>query len=259
MLKKLLKYDFKTLLHTMLPIYGISLILAVVSNIFLRINKLTPVFKIPSAFITGLAVLVAVGMVFITLIIGIINFYKQTVKDEGYLLHTLPVTKDSIIISKLTSVTVLSVLSVLVMGITLVITLNIDLNKIIEVIKNLLDFFQNYKLTGILILIAVVIGQILNTLLMYLSISFGQKHATSKLLYSIIYGVVIYNITQILTMLVYVPFLTNQKIMEALEQELPPSGILNTMLAVTIGVSLITSVIYYIFTKRNLEKKLNLE
>ena len=259
MLKKLLKYDFKTLLQTMLPIYGIALILSIVSNIFLRINKLTPVFKIPASFITGLAVLVSIGMVFITLIMGMINFYKQTVKDEGYLLHTLPVTKDSIIISKLTSVTILSMLSVLVMGITLAITLNIDPSKIIEVIKKMLEFFKDYKLTGLLLLISVIIGQILNTLLMYLSISFGQKHPTNKLLYSIIYGVVTYNVTQILTMLIYLPFLSNGKFIEALEQDLPPAGIINTMLGVTIGLSLITSIIYYIFTKKNLENKLNLE
>lgn len=259
MLKKLLKYDFKLILQSMLPVYGISLALAIVSNIFLRINKLTPLFRIPSAFITGLSIMLCIGIVFITFIIGMVNFYKQTVKDEGYLLHTLPVSKNSIIISKVTSVTVTSILSIIVAVLAAIITLNIAPNDVIEVIKTFIKGLQNYTLPVTLVIIAVFLGQIVNTLLMYTSISFGQKHATNKLLYSIIYGVVIYNVTQIISALIYVPLISNEKIMNALEQEIPPADILNIMMIITIAISLITITIYYLLTKRNLEKKLNLE
>jgi hypothetical protein len=259
MLKKLLKYDFKTLLHTLIPVYGISLILSVLSNIFIRINKITPIFRIPSSLITGLSIVVCIGTIFISFIIGIINFYKQTVKDEGYLLHTLPVSKNNIIISKLTSITAMELLSLIVCLITIVITLNINPKTIIDFTRMAIEKMQGYKITTLLILIAVFLGQILNTLLIYTSISFGQKHSTNKLLYSIIYGVVIYNATQIITMLIYLPFITNKKYMDALNETLPPVKILNTMMIITIIATILTSVVYYILTKRNLEKKLNLE
>ena len=47
--------------------------------------------------------------------------------------------------------------------------------------------------------------------------------------------------------------------MNALEQQIPPADILNIMMIITIAISLITITIYYLLTKRNLEKKLNLE
>ena len=259
MLKKLLKYDFKTYIHTLLPIYGIGLILAVISNIFIRITKLTPIFRIPTALITGLSILVCIGTVFITYIIGIINFYKQTVKDEGYLLHTLPVSKNSIIISKLTSLIVMEFLSLIVALVTLTITVNLDPTKIIDVIKLVVERLQDYKFTVLLVLLTVLIGQITNTLLVFVSISFGQKHSTNKLLYSIIYGVVIYNITQVITTVIYLPILLNDKYVDALNQTVPESGILNIMLVIAMSTSLVIGTIYYILTKKNLENKLNLE
>lgn len=259
MLKKLLKYDYKTLTQTMLPVYGISLILSVISNIFIRINKITPIFRIPSGFITGLSILVCLGTVFLTFIVGIMNFYKQTVKDEGYLLHTLPVSKNSIIISKLTSLITMEVLSLIVAIITFLITINIDPIKVIDAIKMIIEKIGDYKLSTLLLIIAMFIGQITNTLLMFTSISFGQKHSTNKLLYSIIYGVVIYNITQIITAIVYSPILFNPKIIEALNETIPEVQILNMMLLMTMGISLVIGTVYYILTKKNLENKLNLE
>lgn len=259
MLKKLLKYDFKTLLQTLLPIYGISLILSIISNIFIRLSKLTPIFRIPMTLITGLSILVCIGTIFITFICGIINFYKQTVKDEGYLLHTLPVSKSNIIISKLTSLITMEILSVLVVIITLIITININPSKIIDVIKTILENLEGYKLTSIIILLAILIGQITNILLVFTSISFGQKHATNKLLYSVIYGIVIYNITQIITTIIYLPILLNDKYVEALSETIPASNILNIMLIIATTTSLIIGIIYYILTKKNLENKLNLE
>lgn len=259
MLKKLLKYDYKTLIQTMLPVYGISLILSVISNIFIRINKITPIFRVPSAFITGLSILVCIGTVFITFVVGIINFYKQTVKDEGYLLHTLPVSKNNIIISKLTSQITMEILSLIVAIITLLITINIDPTKVIDTIKMVIEKIGDYKLSVLLMAVAMFVGQITNILLIYTSISFGQKHSTNKLLHSIIYGVVIYNITQVITAIVYSPILFNPKFIDALNETIPEVKILNIMLLMTMGISLVIGIVYYILTKKNLENKLNLE
>lgn len=259
MLKKLLKYDFKTLIQTMLPVYGISLILSVISNIFIRMSKITPIFRASTVLVTGLSILICIGTVFLTFIVGITNFYKQTVKDEGYLLHTLPVSKNSIILSKLTSQIIMEILSLLVAIVTLTITINLDPKKIIDAIKFITEILQNYKLTTLLALLTILIGQITNTLLVYVSISFGQKHATNKFLYSVIYGVVIYNITQVVSLLIYSPVLFNEKYVEALNETIPESKILNIMLLITMGTSLIIGTTYYILAKKNLENKLNLE
>ena len=259
MLKKLLKYDFKTLSHSLLPAYAISLLLSVVGNIFIRLNDLTAIFKIPMTLIVGLSVIVAIGIVFMTFIIGIINFYKQTVKDEGYLVHTLPVSKNNIITSKLITLTVMEIISFLIAVVAVIITFKVSPSKVVDIVKYLIERIGGYKLTTTLMLIGILIGQISNTLLIYVSISFGQKHPTNKLLYSIIYGVVIYNVTQIATTVLYLPLLLNNSFVKALEQTVPTAKVLNITLGMTIGLSLIISVVYYILTKKNLETKLNLE
>lgn len=259
MLKKLLKYDYKTLLQTLLPVYGISLILSILSNISIRINDITPIFRIPMSFIIGLSILVSIGTVFITFIVGIINFYKQTVKDEGYLLHTLPVTKNSILISKLISLVTMEILSLIIAVITFLITIKIEPTQIVDGIKYIINIIGEYKLTTLIGALTIIIGQITNILLIYVSISFGQKHSTNKLLYSIIYGIVIYHITQIATTILYLPILSNEKFVEALNETIPESQILNIMLLMSMIISIIIGTIYYILTKKNLETKLNLE
>ena len=60
-------------------------------------------------------------------------------------------------------------------------------------------------------------------------------------------------------MLIYSPILFNEKYVEALNETIPESQILNVMLLITMGTSLIIGTTYYILTKKNLENKLNLE
>ena len=259
MLRKLLKYDFKTLLHTLLPMYAIALSLSIISNIFLKLERITPIFRVPTVFIVGLSVLVSVGISLVTLIIGIINFYKQTVKDEGYLLHTLPVSKKNIILSKLISLNVMQILSIIITIITFLITINLKSVVLRDLIKSIIEGISDYKITALLVFLTVIVGQITNTLLIYVSISFGQKHSPNKLLFSIIYGVAIYHITQIVTMIIYLPILLNENIVDSLNETIPESQALNIVLGISLIISFIIGTVYYIFTKKNLETKLNLE
>ena len=87
MLKKLLKYDIKSYANTLLPIFGLTLLLAVFSRIFMLLKDLAPVFRVPMGLVMGLAMLLTSAVPFITFVIGIDRFNKQMTKDEGYLTH----------------------------------------------------------------------------------------------------------------------------------------------------------------------------
>ena len=52
MLTKLLKYDFKSLSKALLPIYGISLLLALFTRIFNMLVDKFPIFSVPNGFIS---------------------------------------------------------------------------------------------------------------------------------------------------------------------------------------------------------------
>lgn len=260
MLKKLLKYDIKSYANTLLPIFGLTLLLAVFSRIFMLIKDLAPVFRVPMGLVMGLAMLLTSEVPFITFVIGIDRFNKQMTKDEGYLTHTLPVKKHTIISSKLLTQILFQIASVIVSLCSACIIVNVKLVDLKEAIKLIIEMITQYSaLTPILVLLIILFGYIVMTLLIYTAISFGQRHATNKSKFAILYGIIIYIIQQIITSVIYAPLLMDDKITRELEKTLPSATVLNISLLISLSALLITSVAYYYLTTRNLEKKLNLE
>ncbi len=260
MLKKLLKYDIKSYANTLLPIFGLTLLLAVFSRIFMLLKDLAPVFRVPMGLVMGLAMLLTSAVPFITFVIGIDRFNKQMTKDEGYLTHTLPVKKHTIISSKLLTQILFQIASVIVSLCSACIIVNVKLVDLKEAIKLIIEMITQYSaLTPILVLLIILFGYIVMTLLIYTAISFGQRHATNKSKFAILYGIIIYIIQQIITSVIYAPLLMDDKITRELEKTLPSATVLNISLLISLSALLITSVAYYYLTTRNLEKKLNLE
>lgn len=260
MLKKLLKYDIKSLSNTLLPIYGVTLLTALISVIFQKLEDITPIFRVPMSLITMLAGFLSFGVIIITFIVGIQKYYNQTSKDEGYLIHTLPVKKSNIILSKITSQLIFQILSCIITAASITIIAQVPLNDIIDAIKELVRIFTDYSSTTFIIaLLVLLVAYITSTLLIYVSISFGQKHSNNKIKYSVGYGILIYIITQILTALIYTPLLQNNKFIEELNKTFPSETVLNITLLIVAGVSTLTSIVYFYLTTKNLEKNLNLE
>ena len=260
MLKKLIKYDIRSLSNTLLPIYGITLLISLTSVIFQKISDVTPIFKMPMGLITALAILLSVGLTIITFIVGIQKYYNQIIKDEGYLIHTLPVKKHNIILSKITSQLIFQILSCIITAISITIITQIPLKDIIsaseEIIKSLTDYSSITFMLGMLL---ALISYITSTLLIYVSISFGQKHSNNKIKFSVGYGIIIYIITLTLTGLIYTPLLADNKFIEELNKKMPAESVLNIALLIIIGIMVLTSAVYFYLTTKNLEKKLNLE
>lgn len=260
MLKKLLKYDLKSMSNTIFPIYGLTLLLALLSRIFIVLSDITPVFKTPMALVTGLALLISIGIIFVTFVIAIDKFNKQMTKDEGYLTHTLPVKKQTIIGSKLITQILFQIGSLFVSAASLCIIGDISFNEIKDVIEAIFEIFTEYRvLTPTLVLLTIFIGYTVLTLLIYTAISFGQRHATNKSKFAILYGVILYVVQQVVTATLFMPLLANESFIEELEKTLPKASVLNLSLTISITILAITAGIYYFLTTRNLEKKLNLE
>ena len=112
----------------------------------------------------------------------------------------------------------------------------------------------------LLVVLSIVIGYISNILLMYASISLGQTHSGNKLVYSIVYGIVLYNVTQIVSSIIlFIPYIFDNKYLTYLEQEIPDPGFINGFIIFALVISVIITVIYYFITTKVLEKKLNLD
>ena len=103
MLGKLLKHEFRATGRLMLPALGAVLVLAVLANFSIRFIQVTD-----STFLAILFGLVigafGIGMIaaaVMTLVLMILRFYRNLLRDEGYLMHTLPVSVHELVWSKL--------------------------------------------------------------------------------------------------------------------------------------------------------------
>lgn len=104
MLCKLLKYDFKSMLRTFLPLWGLILITAIVQTFLFNTDANSPLLTTSSTiFVMTSLVLNAllVGTSVLCAVLIIQRFYKGLLRDEGYLMFTLPVHPWQLVLSKL--------------------------------------------------------------------------------------------------------------------------------------------------------------
>lgn len=102
MLGKLIKYDLKSLNRFLVMIHALLLLTALLVRYFLtgQIHSSTPQNSLLLALSITLYVLILIAVSFATAIIITIRFYKNLFSDEGYLTHTLPVTRGQHLLSK---------------------------------------------------------------------------------------------------------------------------------------------------------------
>lgn len=111
MLGKLLKYEIKSTAKIIVPIYVVFLIIAILNRLCFSVfpnydldygNPIVSLFAIIfSTLLPIFFVIILVGCFILTYVIIIQRFYKNLMRDEGYLMWTLPVKVSSHIFAKL--------------------------------------------------------------------------------------------------------------------------------------------------------------
>jgi hypothetical protein len=126
-LKKLLKYEFKSVFYLLLPLYFAVLMVSAVCRLFINIDFLQEVFNgLPFFFICAVYFGLFVGMFAVTLLMIVQRFYKGLLSEEGYLMFTLPVKPWQLIISKGIVSTVIVLISGIIMIMSIfILTLNL--------------------------------------------------------------------------------------------------------------------------------------
>ncbi len=126
-MKKLLKYEFKSVFYLLLPLYFAVLMVSAVCRLFISIDFLQEIYNgLPFFFICAVYFGLFVGMFAITLLMIIQRFYKGLLSEEGYLMFTLPVKPWQLIISKGIVSTVIVITSGIMMIISVfILTLNL--------------------------------------------------------------------------------------------------------------------------------------
>lgn len=205
MLKNLVKYDFKWVFKNLIIFIGLGLILSIIGRLFDLIDN-SLVFKI----ITGICEGAAISMLLSAVINALIRTWVRTISnvygDAGYLTNTLPVKRISHYDSKIITLSITLVVSIIATLIGLLIMYYNE--NTIDAIKNMFSILESSVNGSVALLI--VLGVILIILqFMFIGlcglngIVYGYAYNDKKLSKSLVLGVGSYFCFNIVTILVF--------------------------------------------------------
>ncbi|MBF0778824.1 ABC transporter permease [Streptococcus cuniculi] len=277
MFGKLLKYEFKAVGKWYLGLYAAAGLLSIIIGLWLQNLIQRPEAPLSdydrgyqvgttlantiegvvlTAIIIGFAIVIA-GLFLSTLFLIINRFRKNVYGRQGYLTMTLPVNSHQIILSKLTTGFVWSLLS----GITTILCLSIlffiafapTLNENLgEVMRALNKAYQELTMLaemnlGLYYIISLIVGTVNSILLIYFAISLGQLFKDHRTLLAVVFYFAINFVEGILS------FVLLASMGGYVGAPMPAYSIL------TIILSLLLSVGYYFGTYYIMTNKLNLQ
>lgn len=274
MLGKLFKHELWAMSRIMLPVMAVLVVLAGLSNVSVRYIDM-----VQSDFLTFVLALflvlffLGVFAAAVVLVVVIVSrFYNNLLKDEGYLMFTLPVSTHELVWSKLLASLVWSVVSALIMlalfWVTALHALNvassaIQMNFELE-LGGLLRFLsEEFSITGgylalmiVECVFAAVIGTFASYLLFYAAMSIGQSFANHKVLMSVVFFLLISFVVQLA-----VPFVSmgiGEMYSNVNVDVTNFRTVLQMGMLTSIAVELVYAAILYFITNFFLKKKLNL-
>ncbi len=205
MLGKLLKHEFRATGRTMLPVYGAVLLLAVLANLSIRLleRNVGPFLSILFGLVIAAFIIGIIAAAIMTAVLMIKRFYTNYLKDEGYLMHTLPVSVHGLVWSKMI------VSMVWFLCTFIVIWLVILLTALLQTGTSLAQFFAGFPswaeiregldqygirlgdlwFIGLEALLCVLVSGLFTCLHFYAAMSLGHMFAKDKILLSIVFFV----------------------------------------------------------------------
>lgn len=216
MLGKLFKYEFKSTYKLMLTIYGVILTLSILCAVSLSFAEIETAAStnVALTFLSGASVflytLTCFALFVITYVYMCIHFYKTMYSNQGYLTHTLPVSPVTTFHVKLVVSFVWMMSSVLVLLLSLFILFcGISHGDIRTNLTMLLSTDPSSGALGCswgtflsFVIFATVLGCLSYLLMVFASASIGQLFNQNKIAFSIVAGIVIYFIQQIVGLII---------------------------------------------------------
>ena len=216
MLGKLLKHEFKATARTMLPMFGVVVLLSVLANLgFAQIadsenGALDILFGLfIFAFFLGLFTMGVMAMV-----VMIQRFYKNVLGDEGYLTLTLPVNVHEIVWSKLiVSFVWFLVTGLIAMAAVFIAVFTLTYTELGEMFQNMPSFGEMMRmffeetgvtplqLTGAIAQFAamIILSSLTACLHFYAAMALGHSFSNNKVLLSVVFFVALSFLFQFLS------------------------------------------------------------
>ena len=264
MLAKLLKYDLKYMIKNMSIFYILSIFFAITTRILLNVKE-SVIINIIGQISVGCMFAMIVNTLINTVMRSWIRFRDSLYKDESYLTHTLPVSKNDLYNSKFIQTFIFFFISFIVILISLFIAYYNKENwqVITNFVKNITIGINMNTIFFVIMFIIVVFLEIFNAIQCgFLGIILGYKKNNGKIGYSVLFGFIIYLLSQSLVLLlIYVYGLFDSSVMGLFKTS--PVGIdTNAFKILSIVSSLLYLIIIYgmsLICKKILNKGVNVE
>lgn len=264
MLSKLLKYDLKYMIKNMCVFYILSIFFSVTTRILFEVDQ-SVIIKIIGQISVGCMFAMLANVLINTVMRSWVRFSSSLYKDESYLTHTLPVTKNDIYNSKLIQTFIFSFIGFIVILISLFITYYSKENwqAITNIVKNITIGLNMNTLFFVTIFLLVLFLEMFNAIQCgFFGIILGNRKNNGKIGYSVLFGFILYLISQTIVLsLIFIYGLFDSSVM-GLFQTSPTSIDINTFKVLLILASLLYVLIIYcmsILCKRALNKGVNVE
>lgn len=274
MLKKLIKYEWKAVWKIMVIINAFTVFATTAGMCAMR--ALVSDTASDNGFYMVITILIflfyyatIIGVSFaMTIYIGI-RFYRSMYTDEGYLMHTLPVTKNQLIVSRL----LVHMLCMMITSLLVMVSVALLLLPLFAEIFNTSSLTPSHMLTelmengidayGIPLVVSTfsigIIGNIISLtsgiLSIYCAISLGQTFHKHKVMGSILCYIGIYCMLQTINSMLMMPQMMSS--ISGIEINMM-SYFHGTMLTASI-FALITGILFYLITLYMMDKRLNLD
>lgn len=268
MLGKLLKYELKATSRVFIPLYIAILVVSIVNGLSLNLEILN---------IQGLATIVLmclfISLFVITIVVTIQRFNKNLLKDEGYLMFTLPVSSKHLVLSKYLTSLIWTFLSFVVAFLSFTIIFMIptykyfDFSYFINEFNLLFSNMLNLNILGqfIKIILLMIISYTIFIFNVYLALSVGQLPIFNRFRnVSSFIGFLVINLLISYAQNIVSLFVNNASVnIEAIDNINyainSVTSIVSKGLNIAIVINLIIIVVLFFATTYILDKKLNLE
>ncbi len=262
MLKKLYKHEFIGLYRVLLPLYGLLFALSGAVRLLSMIDVNNKVYDYINGLTVGLTGIMAVGLMFASFVLVIVNFYKSLLGKQGYLTFSLPFKAHSHIICKAVCGAVAAVTTIIAEFIALVIIFGgYDFFKELHiffktVFKTANDYFGTGKTTLICteVVICALAVLLSNILMFFAAMAIGQQFKNKVLGAILSYFGIYFAIQTVMTVIMsLVP-----RILDGIMNSAPFAAT-QKYFALIFVIAAIQVIGYYLVANYFLSNKLNLE
>ncbi len=260
MLKKLLKYDLKWCYKPLIVFYILAIFFSIITRAVESVHQ-TLILLIIDKICSGIVIAMLINILINCFMRNWARFIKNVYKDESYLTHTLPVSKNKIFLSKILTA-IITLLTSFIVIITCLAIVCLNENSWQE-LKNSLEqsaiFFNSSVFSLIVVLVITIFFEFLFMLISgILGIIIGHKSNNLKTIKSIIIGFGIYMILSAISLSVlYIAGMLNSEIMSIFNNIEVSSNAVKSTMMVGIFVYAIYIFMAYLVSNKLLNKGVN--